>query len=53
MRGRNILEILGDRSKRYNDCLMYVMEREGSKITPKFSAWQHAIISLMGKELEK
>lgn len=49
MRVRNILEILGQRSKRYNDCLMYVMKREGSKITAKFSAWQNTVISLMGK----
>lgn len=49
MRGRNILEILGERSKSYNDA----MERGGSKITPKFSAWQNTVISLMGKEFEK
>lgn len=32
---------------------MDVMEKKGSKITPKCSAWQHAVSLLMGRQFGK
>lgn len=52
MTGRNILEILGERIKRCNDCLIYV-RKESIYDNLKFLAWHHAISLLMGRELEK